>query len=194
MNHLIWTNQNTLSSDFCQHVIEKFEQDERKGPGLVGTLGVQTNLKRSTDLNISNLLEWREEDRVFFNCLNEQLKNYEQHYNRVPGQVYYPNLGLEYEMIDSGYQIQRTLPGEFYAWHSDAWVKPPYIRTITYLWYLNDVHEDGYTEFSEGTRIQPETGKLLLFPATWTYVHRGYPPKSETKYIVTGWLSFKVCE
>lgn len=89
---------------------------------------------------------------------------------------------------DSGYQIQRTLPGDFYTWHTDACAENSKVRQLTYIWYLNDVHDDGYTEFLNGTRIQPETGKMIIFPATWTYLHRGYPPKSETKYIVTGWV------
>ena len=56
--------------------------------------------------------------------------------------------------------------------------------------YLNDVIEDGYTEFEFGLKVQPRVGKILLFPATWQYLHRGYPPKSETKYLCTGWLYF----
>ena len=27
-----------------------------------------------------------------------------------------------------------------------------------------------------------------MFPALWPWVHRGFPPKSEVKYICTGWL------
>ena len=27
----------------------------------------------------------------------------------------------------------------------------------------------------------------MIFPATWTYLHQGYPPK-QNKYIVTGWI------
>ena len=36
-------------------------------------------------------------------------------------------------------------------------------------------------------------GKLLIFPATWTYMHRGNVPISEDKYIVTGWLYGNSC-
>ena len=54
--------------------------------------------------------------------------------------------------------------------------------------YTND--SGGWTEFIDGTRIQPKVGSILLFPATWTYVHRGYPTKVP-KYIVTGWIYAK---
>ena len=61
-------------------------------------------------------------------------------------------------------------------------------RILTIIWYLNDINEDGYTEFYTGLKIQPEMGKILMFPALWPWVHRGYPPKYETKYICTGWI------
>jgi hypothetical protein len=36
--------------------------------------------------------------------------------------------------------------------------------------------------------IEVCTGKLLLFPASWVFPHRGKMPISEDKYIVTGWF------
>jgi hypothetical protein len=52
---------------------------------------------------------------------------------------------------------------------------------------LNDVNEGGETYFIDG-KVKPTTGKLLLFPATWTYLHKGDIPRSNSKYIITGWL------
>jgi hypothetical protein len=51
------------------------------------------------------------------------------------------------------------------------------------------VNEGGETEFFNGRiKIKPEKGKLLLFPSTWTFMHKGNTPISSNKYIVTGWL------
>ena len=61
-------------------------------------------------------------------------------------------------------------------------------RKLTFIWYLNDIIEGGDTEFSSGLKIKPETGKIVIFPALWPWVHRGNPPKSENKYICTGWV------
>ncbi len=47
--------------------------------------------------------------------------------------------------------------------------------------------DDGYTEFLDGTKIQPKVGRFLLFPSCWTFYHRGFPPKKD-KYICTGWI------
>ena len=45
------------------------------------------------------------------------------------------------------------------------------VRCLTYIWYLNDIDEDGYTEFIDGTKVQPKTGRICIFPATWTFIH-----------------------
>lgn len=192
MDPLIWVKENVLTSEFCRSVIYKFEEDDRKNEGKLGfPAKVDLSKKQSTDLNISRLSNWKEEDIVFRDSLSTNLACfYDEVKERAKG-VLAPNMGKNASLIDSGYQIQRTVPGGFYKWHADDNISPPYIRYLTYIWYLNDVQDGGYTEFSTGVKIQPEEGKLLIFPATWTYVHQGYPPRTETKYISTGWLSYR---
>lgn len=183
-NNLIWVAKNSLSKEFCLQCIEKFESDENRYQGITGD-GVRLDIKRSTDLCISSDDNWKDEDAVFFKSLNKETKKY---LNEIPDAFGLNAVSDGFK--DSGYQIQKTEPGGFYTWHNDFSCTnlDDGPRYITFLWYLNDIHEDGYTEFIDGTKIQPETGKLILFPATWTYSHRGYPPKSETKYICTGWI------
>ena len=59
---------------------------------------------------------------------------------------------------------------------------------LTFLFYLNTLEEGGHTEFWGNYKIKPETGKLLLFPASWTFPHCGKTPISDNKYIITGWI------
>jgi hypothetical protein len=190
---LILSIPNSLDFDFCDHVIQKFESDERKCQGTVlldsGVI-VDPNYKISTDLCISDLGEWKEEDGVFYESLQSGIKKYIDHCNSF-------NLELAscfYDQIhDTGYQIQRTKPGERYSWHHDwNYNELNGSRVFTYIWYLNDISRDGETEFIDGTKIKPQKGKLLFFPATWSYVHRGITPKFETKYICTGWIYKKI--
>lgn len=176
---------NALDKDFCNHCIEKFKIDDRRYPGLIGG-GLNEDIKKSTDLSISKITGWEEEDKIFCGKVSEYFKKYCDIHKFMKIHEYCDSWG------DAGYQIQETLPGGFYTWHHDFvgghedsnW-NPRY---FTFIWYLNDIHEDGYTEFIDGTKIQPETGKMIIFPSTWTYTHRGYPPKSEIKYICTGWI------
>jgi hypothetical protein len=173
---------NALSSEFCKTLIEKFENDDRKTPGMTSS-GYQPHIKSSTDLLISGKPEYKEEDAVFLTSLQRHLIEY------VEGKYLHNNNNLN-NINDSGYNIQRTTPGEQFIWHNDYGVNPNnnQIRMVTYLWYLNDVEEGGETEFLSGPKIKPETGKLLLFPATWDQIHKGNPPLNTTKYICTGWV------
>ena len=186
---LILSIPNSLDFDFCDHVIQKFESDERKYQGTIlsdsGAI-VDPNYKISTDLCISDLEEWKEEDRVFYESLQSGIKKYIDHCNSFNLEL----VSCFYDQIcDTGYQIQRTDPGERYSWHHDwSYDERNGSRVFTYIWYLNDIFRDGETEFIDGTKIKPQKGKLLFFPATWSYVHRGVTPKSETKYICTGWI------
>ena len=192
LSDFIYIIPNALDPDFCKRVIEKFDNDSRSAPGMVGTnesKRLDIDIKDSLDLNISGLPEWKEEDQVFFDCLTSHLYPYNNEQCWLPeGYSGHPWDNPS----DSGYQIQKTSPKSGYVWHHDgqsgSYVREKGIRWATYIWYLNDVKEDGYTEFVDGTKIQPETGKFVLFPSVWPFIHRGYPPKSETKYIVTGWM------
>ena len=175
---LIYVAEDKLDKDFCKHCIEKFNKDDNRYQGEVGS-GVNLEMKRSIDLTISDNDNWKEEDNVFYNSFKKTLDSYKKELKHP-----FPDKCLLGRIEDSGYQIQETKPGDFYTWHQDGMKS----RILTIIWYLNDINEDGYTEFSSGLKIQPEMGKILMFPALWPWVHRGYPPKYETKYICTGWI------
>jgi len=175
----IYIQKDALPRSFCNNVIQKFELDDRKRQGQVGS-GVRLEIKRSCDLSITGKEDWVSYDEAFFKSLNNALKEYLK---------FIPQEFIEFKALgrfedDTGYQIQKTQPGDYYIWHHDQ----TKTRLVTFIWYLNDVKDDGYTEFIDGTRIQPEAGKLIIFPATWDFLHRGVSPKTETKYICTGWV------
>ena len=175
----IYIQKDALPRSFCNNVIQKFELDDRKRQGQVGS-GVRLEIKRSCDLSITGKEDWKSYDEAFFKSLNNALKEYLKF---IPQEfIQFKALGRFED--DTGYQIQKTQPGDYYIWHHDQ----TKTRLVTFIWYLNDVKDDGYTEFIDGTRIQPEAGKLIIFPATWDFLHRGVSPKTETKYICTGWV------
>ena len=130
---------------------------------------------------------WKDIDDIFHKLISECLKNYYDHLNEkiifkyfTTGENLYipPNR----EVTDTGYQIQKTLPHQGYVWHQDYMTR----RLITFIVYLNTV-EEGWTQFMNGDQISPKAGRAVMFPATWTYIHQGYPPR-QTKYLMTGWL------
>lgn len=90
------------------------------------------------------------------------------------------------------YKIQKTVPsGGYHIWHSEHGDMAFAGRTGVYLLYLNDVDDGGETEFLYlSKRIAPKKGRLLIFPPNYPWAHRGNPPLSGDKYIMTGWLEF----
>ena len=86
-------------------------------------------------------------------------------------------------------KFQRTRPGEgFHKWHYEDSGEYQYRKLVTMM-YLNTVEEGGETEFLYlRRRVKPVQGRLLIFPAGFTHTHRGNPPLSADKYILTSWL------
>ena len=188
---LIWVMKDSLSESFCNEVIEKFDEDPRKSDGIINQNNpiVDKDIKDTQDLNISSLVDWSWQDKVFFDALQIGLRNYRSYLESIHVQCY-PN--PNYEIQDTGYKIQKYNPDGHYTWHNDWTITNQGSRIFVFMWYLNTIDEkdDGYTEFLDGTRLQPECGSLVFFPATWTYVHRGKAPKV-CKYITNGWIYSK---
>lgn len=176
---------NVLPEEFCKTVIDKFNADNRSYPGMVLS-GYRPDFKDSQDLLLSDLDDWKEVENIFYKTLLEYLPKFIVSCSEpVPSD------------FDLGFQIQRTTPIQIgYKWHHDFQVIPhnntAAFRLVTFIFYLNDVEEGGETEFFDGTKINPKTGRLLLFSSDVYHVHRGCQPISNTKYISTGW-TYKIC-
>ena len=185
----VWVYDNVVPPEKCQEIIDKFNKDDRHYQGLTSK-GVNLKAKNSTDLVVSILDDWKEIDNYFEQLITyllaeycKHLKSYKRYENFTDFPAVYlsPDLLMDY-YVDTGYQIQKTEPGKGYVWHND-YSKG---RIMTFILYLNTVDE-GWTKFWNGDQVSPQAGRCLIFPATWTYLHQGYPPK-QTKYIMTGWL------
>jgi hypothetical protein len=88
-------------------------------------------------------------------------------------------------------KLQKTLTHTkgFSNWHIEQSFGDMADRALVWMLYLNDVEEGGTTEFLfQGVTIKPKTGTFVVWPAGVTHPHRGNPPYSNSKYILTGWL------
>ena len=91
-------------------------------------------------------------------------------------------------------KIQKTLPTEgYHVWHIEH--NKGYdneARAFVFSIYLNDVEEGGETEFLHfSKRVKPKTGRIVIWPAAFPYIHRGNPPLSGEKYILTSWMMLR---
>lgn len=186
MSNLIQVFENSLSHRVCDNLINRFENDINISKGR--TIGGYNKAKKTVDLTFNStintyLLE-------YYNVINNTLVQYISEYKKIT------NNNLPINLTSDSHMIMRYLKNEgIYTYHHDFYAAQykvnGYCRILTYIFYLNTIDIGGETEFIDGTKIKPEKGKLLIFPATWTFVHKGNIPESSNKYILTGWLLVK---
>jgi len=196
----VYEKHNSIPNELCKTIIEYYEGEEGRYKGITAN-GIDENIKRSMDFAIppncfqnedSKINKWSKITEFLTLQLQENISEYIYSLKQHPHFVLdnYKFLHAKY-LTEDTYQIQKYTKGSGkYIYHEDSSIDWEYqrYRVITFLWYLNDVLEGGETEILGDILIKPETGKLLLFPACWTFPHRGKMPISNDKYIITGWF------
>ena len=184
----IWVYDNVIPNNKCREIINRFEADNRHHQGMTAG-GVNKNVKNSLDLFVTDLNDWKDIDDLFKDLIQHLIIQYSTHLKNSSNLISFTENkqipiapALTSNVRDVGYQVQKTNPDEGYVWHSDYEIG----RILTFILYLNTV-EEGWTQFYNGDQVSPQAGRCIMFPATWTYYHQGYPPK-QTKYIMTGWV------
>lgn len=201
-NNYFYINHNSISKELCKKIRDMFDVDENKYEGITSG-GLNKIIKDTKDLVIPNTPnktgfdKWSKIQKFLEKELAKNTKEYVKILDDLVVKNHEKeNTNVEYRtfgnvLSNDSFMIQRyTKQKGRYIYHNDFrsdWSEKKY-RVITYLWYLNTVEEGGETEFWGTHTIKPETGKLLLFPASWTFPHRGKVPISHDKYIITGWL------
>ena len=184
----IWERKNSFTDEFCDKLISKFEENpgDLKIKGKVGG-GTKEEVKNTWDIYLDNII-WADEDKTICKILTDSISEYASYLKEHDSRLDPFNSVVHFS--DSGYNLQMYEPNKgFYTWHDDYRFEKDFgSRILTFMWYLNTVEEGGQTEFSNGIKINAEKGKLVMFPSTWTYTHRGCMPISNSKYILTGWI------
>lgn len=180
--------KNAFTKEFCERIIKQYEDMSESGHGqnrFESQGAVRTNI---------------DDTQVFADDIDYiPLRNSTREFNELFWSKYFPIYEQKYSTLkDSGrhtnysFKIQKTkIGGGFHVWHYEAGDREHCQRLLTWVVYLNDVYEGGETEFLyQHMRIKPEQGTLVIWPAAFTHTHRGNPPLSNEKYIVTGWTEF----
>lgn len=200
--------ENSLSEDFCKKVITLFEQEPTKAPAhciavenpnqkeqedteqclippdvqklMKTTIGTDFSIPSPDQIHAPE--EWKAIWKTFNTALKKGFQTYMAYLQRM-----YPYIQL-YPTDITGFKIQKTDPGQRFLWHEDTYIESSRHRIVSYIWYLNTLspEECGDTMFTNRS-VRPVAGKLMFFPATWTYWHYGSIPKN-TKYICAGFI------
>jgi len=187
INNFIGVYDNYITKEECDNAIKLFEDENKFNRTL--------NRLASENAPISE-----KKDQQFFAASNnidvwwERLKpmtlNFDIAFNH-----YVQNTGAKeaygVPFHFTSLKIQKTLPTEgYHVWHIEhgkGYDNEP--RAFVFSIYLNDVEEGGETEFLHfSKRVKPKTGRIVIWPAAFPYVHRGNSPLSGEKYILTSWM------
>lgn len=191
----IHTIPNHISKELCDRYIETFEKSKltKKGYAYNADDTINESIKKSTDITFNPTFLDNTEGATeegwghLMSILHPKLQSGIRSYvNKFPMLDTLSEFGL------SSYNMQRYLPEEgFYSWHCENIGSGSSLnRCFVWMIYLNDV-EDGGTEFLYQNHTEnAEAGKLVIWPAYYTHMHRGQISNTKTKYILTGWYVF----
>ena len=183
-----------IEEDLCDNLIRYFYSwIHEAAPGTIGlnsgkkpsSADINYDVKNSLDLLIGDI----DLQEAYYNSLKRNLvDDYKKEYSCSDDNAPW---GI---IQDSQIQKYPIKNGGFKAWHcerSSGVVQPNASRHLVYMTYLNDINDGGETEFLyQNLKIKPKKGLSLVWPADWTFTHRGNSAPSEEKYIVTGWFNY----
>ena len=196
--NFIYQNEYSICPELCNEIIEMYEMEDNKSDGsTIG--GIQKKVKDTTDYTIpKNNEKWGKIEEFLYKELHKNIlkyvkqincSKYTEEFNHGCDSSIFKN--QNFEANDFMIQKYEKNKGK-YVYHNDFHIVSNKYRVIAFLWYLNNVEEGGETEFWDNYKIKPTAGKLVLFPACWSYPHRGLMPVSDNKYIITNWLYIKI--
>jgi len=194
LSKFIYQKDEVFTREYCEKFIKLFEKKENEGIVQSGQMagGLDKKIKNSKELNLFDYPEHLNND-FFFNELNNQLSNY--FLGNLPFRNYFdPTIKLftqkcRYQVC----QIQKYIKGEghYESYHVEVENSYTSSRIFSMIIYLNDVLDGGETSFLYSEqKIKPETGKVVIFPSAFPFVHCGLIPKSNHKYIISTWLTY----
>ena len=189
INNFIGVYDNYIIPEECNKAIKLFEDQDKFNNTLNRLDFEQSPVTQKQDQQYfagpKNISVWWEE-------LKSLVINFDMAWNH-----YIKNTGADtaYDsFLFTDMKIQKTLPTEgYHVWHIEhgkGFENEP--RAFVFSIYLNDVEEGGETEFLHfSKRVKPKTGRIVIWPAGFPYLHRGNPPLSGEKYILTSWMMLR---
>jgi hypothetical protein len=189
IENFIGIYDNYILPEECDKAIELFENQNKFNNTINRISSENSSIAHKQDkqffANHNNIDVWWEE-------LKTMIINYDMAFKHYDQQTGASEVHGQKDFFYTTLKIQKTLPTEgYHIWHVEHGLNDPY-RAFVFSIYLNDVEEGGETEFLHfSKRVKPKKGRIVIWPAGFPYVHRGNPPLSGEKYILTSWMNFK---
>lgn len=172
----------------CDDLIELHKNNKNKYDGTIGSDSkLDYKLKKSTETLYTF------DDFIKNKSCIKYIKELQNIVNKYTDKYIYSAKTANWS-ITQNIKIQHYNKNEgYFKWHTERTsAQEVYAsRHLVFMTYLNDVTDDGETEFYyQNVKIKPQKGKTLIWPADWTHTHRGITSPTQEKYIITGWFNF----
>ncbi|AOV61662.1 DNA endonuclease [Synechococcus phage S-WAM1] len=95
--------------------------------------------------------------------------------------------------MEEFFNLQYYKPGGgYHMWHCErqSSSRSNTYRHMVWMTYLNDVPDGGTEWFHQDLYVPAEKGMTVIWPADWTFHHRGRKSDTSEKIIATGWYHF----
>jgi prolyl 4-hydroxylase len=182
LNDLIKIYDDVLDTNICNYLINLFEENVDKHERI-------ENSKKPnfTQFNLTENCKITDEVNAIHNYLISKVFEYKKIYYEFVDDRCFPA-----EHNFEQFRIKKYFPEkeDQFDTHVDVMDYDSSRRFLSFMWYLNDVNEGGETVF-ENLTIRPKQGSMIVFPPLWIFPHRGNPPISNTKYIMSTYLHYK---
>ena len=191
IDNFIGVYDNYITKEECNKAIKLYEDENKLKKTINRVVVEKASILEKKDKQYFaqsyNLdIWWSELKTIIFN-FGMAWKHYDKNIGAADAYG-----GIDFQL--TSLKIQKTLPTEgYHLWHVEhgqGFVNEP--RAFVYSIYLNDVEEGGETEFLHfSKRVKPKTGRIVIWPAGFPYIHRGNSPLSGEKYILTSWMMLR---
>jgi len=174
---------NALSESECNLLTSLYEKSEKISSGYIHFDGVKQlaphikkgeelkNMKFSNGDGISNIVLPK-----LKSCIAKYNAKYRgldliSHWKYNDGYTF-----KKFELADDGYK----------EWHTEHGPGDLSTRILVWTFYLNNAKSG--TDFLHYPTVKAKKGRCIIWPASWTHIHKSSPNKG-TKYIISGWIS-----
>ena len=176
-----------IPEDVCDGLLDFYEKSSNKNRGVAHNADpeVAKSAKVSTDVTVKENDLGDSRILSYTDILGDLMQDYMKMFPSIgPG-------GWELGITED-FNIQRYQPNEgFFDWHYERNPFPPSNnRALVFMTYLNDAEEAGTHFMYQNLTTECKKGLTVIWPADWTYTHKGQISKEHEKTIITGWISF----
>ena len=173
---MIRVYEDVLSQEFCQKLIDKFENTDEKT--------VWNDYRKFSDtLLLDNPEYWKDEIPVCLDAFTQIIQKYK---NDLPWPDQHKKLFPE-EYALEGIKLKKYSPNDVdeFPWHTDVTARETAMRFLAFFIYLDD-NDAGETEFIENTistmSVKCIGGRAIVFQPKVPWVHCGNEPVYKQKY------------